>query len=591
LGANPHFRPNTASQDKAIGPVPAWLEAHARSAGGANDPVAYLSLHSRSFRFATRFLPPREGRRIAEIYAFCRFTDDLVDKSPDLAPAEIASRLDEWESLARQAHAGATTGLRFLDLPLGRMGREGISFSHAAELIEGMRMDISPRPFATMAELETYTYRVAGVVGQWLTEMAGVRNPWVLACAADLGHAMQLTNILRDVGEDWNRGRLYLPLDALAGHGLSPSDFEDACRWNGRPPRAYRDLMEDMIGMAESRYRRALQGIPALPDYFQRPVLVAALVYRRIHAALRENGYDNFGKRAHSGWRDKLLIGVKALWLLPSIRDLFPQDTPMRHRAGLPQPSMAGLVRTGSLPILFAAALASAGPPGIPRAPQSGPPLLASSGPEDPAPDRSEVFALGLKELESADADMRLDPDALAPRLNRLRVLFVLGVKEKAYLDRADAEIALLRAGRDRDTALSDLLLAYQGAVRVVRAKHGFNPNRKLEHLKAGIPWLDSAVARSPRQSEIRYLRLVSGFYLPFFIGRKPEVQEDFAALAELLPGAAGEYPPKWFLSVAGFVLEKGNLDRKRRTLLAERMKQVAADSGLASRDGSGDGE
>src|SRR5690606_18792812 len=262
-----------------------------------------------------------------------------------------------------------------------------------------------------------------GVVGQWLTEMVGVRSPWALACAADLGHAMQLTNILRDVGEDWNRGRLYLPLDVLARHGLSPSDLGNAGRWNGKPPRAYRDLMEEMIGVAEGRYRRALQGIPALPGYFQRPVLVAALVYRRIHAGLRKNGYDNFGKRAHSDWRDKLLIGVKALWLLPSIRDLFPNDVPTTHKAperlirARSRPRMAGLVRSGiglvlaAFFVLTIFSAAAASPRGNARAQENvSPLLLASSGAESPAADRSDVFALGLKELESADAAISRDP-------------------------------------------------------------------------------------------------------------------------------------------------------------------------------------
>jgi 15-cis-phytoene synthase len=305
--------------------VPAWLRDLCGKVG-AEDPLRYLAFHSRSFRFASRFLPAREARMIAEVYAFCRFTDDLVDGHPELSPNELESRLEDWARLARLAHAGETTGLPVLDIPLGRMGREGIAFGYAGALIEGVRMDIRPRTFADAAELETYTHRVAAVVGQLLTELVGVRGTWVLSRAGDLGHAMQLTNILRDVGEDWNRGRVYLPLDAMARHGLVPEDIAKGREWTS-PPKAWRDLMEELMEIAEKRYRMAFQGIPQLPEFFQRPVLVAALVYRDIHAALRANGYDNFRRRAYSSRLSRLSVGLRSLWLIPSLRALYPAQS------------------------------------------------------------------------------------------------------------------------------------------------------------------------------------------------------------------------------------------------------------------------
>lgn len=291
---------------------------------GGLDPIGYLARHSRSFRFAIRFLPGAEARRIAEIYAFCRFTDDLVDRAEGASPEILEARLDDWEALAARAYAGADTGSPLLDAPIGAMGRAGIPFDYARGLIEGMRMDLRPRRYSTLAELEVYTYRVAGVVGRWLAERAGVRDPWALSRAADLGHAMQLTNILRDVGEDLGRGRLYLPLDLLARHGLLAEDIEGAQAWGGSPPTAYMTCMEDILEIAERRYQRAFQAIPALPAYFQRPVLVAALSYRGIHDALRRNGYDNIGRRAATSSFDKTRIAVKAAWMLASLRDLFP---------------------------------------------------------------------------------------------------------------------------------------------------------------------------------------------------------------------------------------------------------------------------
>lgn len=303
--------------------VPEWIAARLREFP-VGDPIAYLAGHSRSFRFAARFLPGNEARRVAEIYAFCRFTDDLVDVSDGVSMDDLTTRLQEWEHLARLAHAGVATGIPILDGPLGRTGRMEVGFGYAQALIDGMRMDLCPRRYANLEELGLYAYRVAGSLGQWLTELAGVRESWVLARAADLGHAMQLTNILRDVGEDWKRGRLYLPLDVMARHGFAPDALDEALRWGGEPPLAWRSLMEELMGDAEHHYRSALQGITCLPGYFQRPVLVAALAYREIHVALRQNGYDNIGRRAFASSVAKLAIGCRALWLLPCLRELFP---------------------------------------------------------------------------------------------------------------------------------------------------------------------------------------------------------------------------------------------------------------------------
>lgn len=303
--------------------IPDWIAMRLRQIP-VTDPIAYLAGNSRSFRFAARFLPGKEARQVAEIYAFCRFTDDLVDVSEGVPAEELSARLSEWEQLARLAHAGVTTGIPILDGPLGRTGRMEVGFGYAQALFDGMRMDIHPRRYANMEELEAYAYRVAGSLGQWLTELAGVHDAWALARAADLGRAMQLTNILRDVGEDWRHGRLYLPLDVMARHGFGPDALGAAAEWGGEPPLAWRSLMEELMGDAERHYRSALQGIPSLPGYFQRPVLVAALSYREIHVALRQNGYDNIGRRAIASPASKLAIGCRALWLLPSLRELFP---------------------------------------------------------------------------------------------------------------------------------------------------------------------------------------------------------------------------------------------------------------------------
>ena len=154
------------------------------------------------------------------MYSYCRFTDDLVDGAPPEESRQTEALLDAWKDLSREAYEGQPTGCGLIDEVMGQMAEQSVPFRYARELIEGVRMDLRPRTYRSMAELRVYSYRVASVVGGWLTELFGVRNRWVLSRAAALGHAMQLTNILRDVGEDLAMGRVYLPQQVLNYHGV-----------------------------------------------------------------------------------------------------------------------------------------------------------------------------------------------------------------------------------------------------------------------------------------------------------------------------------------------------------------------------------
>ncbi len=173
--------------------------------------------------------------------------------------------------------------------------------------------------------------------------------------------------------------------------------------------------------------------------------------------------------------------------------------------------------------------------------------------------EKKNVFAEGLTELEKVNTLIKLHGDSTELYLNRLRLTYVLGVKEEKYLIQSEKDLAWLQSGKDTKNTKA-LLLAYEGAIQVAHAKHGFNFPRKWENLKKGIPLLDSAITMSPKEPEPRYLRLVSNYYLPFFMGRKPKVKEDFAALAQTLPGVTQMFPPKWYVSIAKFVVENGDL-------------------------------
>ena len=290
--------------------------------------LAYFARHGTSFRFASRLFPPDARDVVSGVYAFCRFTDDLVDHREELPPAQREALLDAWLELAREAYETGRSGVPLLDQVMGDAAREGVPFRYPTELVEGVRMDLSPVEYADAAALRIYSHHVASVVGLWLTERFGIHDPWVLERAAAMGHAMQLTNILRDVGEDLHRGRLYLPLDRLAAHGVDRDELEQAARTGAPLPGGYPGLVEELLRYAEYDYQEAFPAIAALPDFFQRPVAVAAHVYRGIHTVIRKNGYDNLGRRAFTSLPRKGVLAGEALLALRKVR----RD----HRPGAP---------------------------------------------------------------------------------------------------------------------------------------------------------------------------------------------------------------------------------------------------------------
>lgn len=272
----------------------------------------YFAHHSRSFSFAAMLFPREQRMQIAAVYAYSRFTDDLVDGHEELTVEERRRLLALWQSMSRHAYKGGRTGIFLLDKVMGEMAQAGASFSHANELIEGVRMDLETLRYPDMRTLCLYAYRVASTIGLWLTELFGTQDRWMLARAAALGEAMQLTNILRDVGEDLGRNRIYLPQDRMDAHGVS-EDLLFAIQAGAPVPDNYKALIEELLCDAEQRYEEAFVAIPGLPAFFQKPVVVAAYVYRGIHESIRQNDYDNFRFRARTNFWQKLGLAWRAL--------------------------------------------------------------------------------------------------------------------------------------------------------------------------------------------------------------------------------------------------------------------------------------
>ena len=279
---------------------------------GARHWMHYFGEHGRSFRFAAMLLPKAERSRIATIYTWCRYTDDLVDRSAE-GVDECERRLEEWLVASRAAYDGRHTGVPIIDRAMQLARESDVPFTYPAELIAAMRMDLYHRPYETLDALQLYTWRAAGVVGLWLATTYGVREPACLERAAALGQAMQLTNIIRDIGEDLRRGRLYVPLSLLRAHALDVTQLESAAAGRAQLDHRWVALLEELMAVAERDYAFAAEAFPVLPPAFRRTVAVASAVYRGIHDAVRRLDYRTLNRRAATTLADKVALGARAL--------------------------------------------------------------------------------------------------------------------------------------------------------------------------------------------------------------------------------------------------------------------------------------
>jgi 15-cis-phytoene synthase len=274
-----------------------------------HETAGYFARNSRSFSFAARLFSAEERKLISLVYAFCRFTDDLVDGAAAADAAQTRALLDMWRGEAFASYGGTPSGMPVLDALMLETRRRDVPFTYAEQLINGVAMDLTTRTYPDMASLETYTYRVASVVGQWITELFGVHDARVLDHAAALGHAMQITNILRDVGEDYANGRVYLPQDMLARYGVNL----EALVQSGEITPQYRALVDELMAHADASYARALEAVGALPRSLRMAVTAAAAIYQGIHREIRRNGYDNLTARAQTSAGRKAWLAFRAL--------------------------------------------------------------------------------------------------------------------------------------------------------------------------------------------------------------------------------------------------------------------------------------
>jgi phytoene synthase len=262
--------------------------------------------NSKTFYFATNLLPRRASLAIRALYAFCRSTDDLVDREG----ATLAD-VEAWRARVALPPAAQTNAA----LRAWALVREqyGVNPRYESELIDGVALDISKNRYTTWPELERYCYLVASTVGLLSIPIIGLAEGATFDEAAPyairLGVALQLTNILRDVGEDAARGRVYLPESDLARFGLTAEDI-----LAGVYDERFIELMKFEIKRARDLYHRALPGIALLSPLARPAVGAAALLYRAILDEIEAIHYRVYTQRAHTrGWQ-KLLMLPGILW-------------------------------------------------------------------------------------------------------------------------------------------------------------------------------------------------------------------------------------------------------------------------------------
>ena len=253
-----------------------------------------------SFYYSFLFLPVERRRAIMALYAFCREVDDVVDECHD--PAIAAAKLVWWrQEVGRLAEGQAShpVGLALQDV--------GRSFSlpseQLLEIIDGMEMDLTQSRYLDFKGLSLYCYRVASVVGLLAAEIFGYRDRQTLKYAHDLGMAFQLTNIVRDIGEDARRGRIYIPMDELKQFDVPAADI-----LNSRYSENFSALMAFQVERAQRYYEQAFAQLPATDRRAQRPGLIMAAIYRTLLTEIAAENYRVLHQRI-------ALTPVRKLWI------------------------------------------------------------------------------------------------------------------------------------------------------------------------------------------------------------------------------------------------------------------------------------
>ena len=260
--------------------------------------------HSKSFHFASGLLPEEKCSAVRALYALCRTVDDIVDESTD---EERESRLDYWR---RMIETGSFSDNDLVAAAWAdTLNRYHIPHHYALQLIDGVNRDLFQTRYQTFDELATYCYGVASTVGLMSMYIVGFKNNAAVPYAIKLGVALQMTNILRDVGEDYRNGRLYLPREELTFYGIREEDIAE-----GRITDNWRQFMKFQIERTRHLYDESWAGVKMLEREGQLAIGAASVFYQGILDDIEKHDYDVFTRRASLSALGKV-SRVPALWL------------------------------------------------------------------------------------------------------------------------------------------------------------------------------------------------------------------------------------------------------------------------------------
>ncbi|MEI6728232.1 MAG: phytoene/squalene synthase family protein [bacterium] len=286
----------------------AYLEQKYNLADGFELAKAVTQDYAKSFYFASRFLPKNKRQDAYNIYAFCRLSDNLADDTDTWDMDKRLELINAWEREVKNVFKTGKTENLILKVTHQTALKYNIPKKYFFELIEGVKGDLTKLKFNTYDELDNYCYLVAAVPGLMISYILGFTDPKALKYASEFGKAMQITNILRDLKEDWQRGRIYLPQKDLEKFGYSETDLSQNIVNDH-----FKNLLKAYIEKAKNMYTFGYQGLQYLTPEGRFCAKLCGLVYSAILDKIEQQDYDVFNKRARTSTLEKLWLVGRAL--------------------------------------------------------------------------------------------------------------------------------------------------------------------------------------------------------------------------------------------------------------------------------------
>ncbi|MFR9777245.1 phytoene/squalene synthase family protein [Micromonospora sp. MS34] len=288
--------------------------------------------HGRTYYLATRLLPAWKRRHVHALYGFTRYADEIVDRTDDLPAAERAARLAAWSDRFVAGLRGEAVDDPLLPAVLHTIAVFDLDRGDFASFLRSMAMDLTVPSYPTYDDLLDYMEGSAAVIGTMMLPILGSSDPAAARePARQLGLAFQLTNFIRDVAEDLDRGRTYLPDEDLARFDVTREDLL-AAKAAGRTTPGIRDLIEYEVTRAQAHYLAAAPGIPLLSPASQACMRTAYALYGGILDEVAAQGYDVFARRARVPGRKRTVVAARAL--------LTPAGTPVTVPGPAPRPAL-----------------------------------------------------------------------------------------------------------------------------------------------------------------------------------------------------------------------------------------------------------